>query len=452
MKREPKLQLGLTTRIGIAVCVASALSSGLAIALERAGLPAMMILSAVTFAVAVLGAAAGARVTAGSSERLRALQGGLLSFTERDFSVRLSSGRRDAVGAAMEQFNRLGEVLRGERSEVYEKERMLETVLEAAPMAILLLDDQGRVAYSNATARDLLARGRSMVGEDVAAVLAGEPPEMRAAITGGEDVLFTLDRGGERETFHASTRHFELRARAHTLVLVKALTREVTRREALAYKNAVRILSHELNNSLAPISSLVHSGHSLVAHHPQSERLARVFETVEERVTHLARFLESYARLAKLPPPERRRVEWRDFIDGIRDLYAVRLRGSRASAASYFDPVQMHQVVLNLIKNATEAGSAVGDVELEVVDAGRDGFEIWVLDRGMGMTDDDLARATTPLYSTKEAGEGLGLALCVEIVEAHGGNFSLHRREGGGIAACCALPLAPEISARAARG
>ena len=418
-------------------------ASALGFALARSDVSSGAAAGICAVAVIVAGTVAALVTTRGRAARVRALRDGLLSFTEGDFGVRITTGPPDDLGEVLQRYNRLGDVLRAERSDVFQKERLLETVLDAAPMAVLLFDDaagDARVAYANGTAREIFARGARLEGEPVQALLSAQPPEMRRAVTGGEDTLFATDQGrGERETFHAATRRFELRGRPHTLVLVKPLTREITRREALAYKNAVRVLSHELNNSLAPISSVVHSGRKLVAGHPEESRLGRVFEIVEERTTHLARFLESYARYAKLPRPVPRKVAWGALVEGVRALYPCRVTGTVPETPGDFDDAQMQQVVLNLLKNARESGSAPDDVELEVV-AAQGGFEIWVRDRGAGMDDEVLAQAATPFFSTKPAGSGLGLALCREIVEAHGGALTLHRRDEGGIAVCCALP------------
>ncbi len=439
--RQP---LGLLTRVVLAILAVGSASAGTTLVLARLGLRDLVVTLLVASLLATAGTAVAWAACGSMAASLRALHDGLLSFAEQDFSVRLRAGRSDAVGAITERFNQLGQVLRAERSDLYQKEQMLETVLEAAPLGVLLFEQgtstgDARVAYSNGAARDLFAQGRRLEGETVKAVLATQAPEMRAVIAGAEDGLFAVERRGERETFHAAVRHFELRARPHTLVLVKPLTREVTRREALAYKSAIRVLSHELSNSLAPISSLVHSARKIAEGDPSPARLARVFETVEERVSHLTRFLESYARLAKLPRPERRTVRWRDFLGGLRELYPFDLRGDVPSGAATFDAAQMQQVAINLLKNATEAGSQPEDVELEIVTT-HEGFQLWVLDRGAGMTDEVLAQAMLPFYSTKQTGTGLGLALCREIVEAHGGELSVHRRESGGIAVCCGVP------------
>jgi signal transduction histidine kinase len=169
-------------------------------------------------------------------------------------------------------------------------------------------------------------------------------------------------------------------------------------------------------------------------------KLARVLDTIEERAGHLRTFLEGYAKLAKLPQPRPREVEWAAFLRQIAELHpGVRLPSPPATAG-WFDPVQIEQVVINLIKNAIEAGSRSEDIEvaLDVDESGA--VELNVSDRGPGFSEEALQNALLPLYTTKEHGSGMGLALCPEIVEAHGGSFGISNRVDGGATVLVRLP------------
>ena len=125
-------------------------------------------------------------------------------------------------------------------------------------------------------------------------------------MAGGVDTLFTVSEGTEAEIFHLSNRPFTLNSQPHRLLLFKQLTREMAAQEVAIWKKVIRVIAHELNNSLAPISSLAHSGREL-ALQPDPARLTRVFSTIEERASHLATFIDGYARFAKLPRPRPRR-------------------------------------------------------------------------------------------------------------------------------------------------
>jgi two-component system nitrogen regulation sensor histidine kinase NtrY len=308
-------------------------------------------------------------------------------------------------------------------------------------MAIVVYGDTGSIRFSNAEAREMFFEGRSLDGHNFLRLLKDAPEALRQSILTETDLLFTVDQEGEAGTYHLSKRYFEIRSEPHTLIMVKHLTPELARQEIDVWKKVIRIINHELNNSLAPISSMVHSARLISQNPEQLPKLARVFETIEERTAHLASFLEGYARFARLPKPRQTKVAWGTFIDGVRVLFPNVRFSDPPSRPGWFDPAQMQQVLLNVIKNAEESGGTPGMVELEVLsDDG--GARIVVSDRGKGMTDDVLKNALVPFFSTKEKGTGLGLALCREIVEAHHGKLRIARREGGGIEVSCWLPNA----------
>jgi two-component system, NtrC family, nitrogen regulation sensor histidine kinase NtrY len=377
---------------------------------------------------------------------LFAVSEGLLGFRERDYGLRLVEERDDEAGEVARRFNALGEMLRREHNDAYQKQILLETVIEAAPMAIVLCDEAGTVVLGNVTARDLFFAGKRLEGRDFATVLSQWPPEIARSILAGEDSLVSVERDGVRETLHASKRFFELNTQPHAVHIVKPLTRELVRREIEVWKKTIRVISHELNNSLAPIASLVHSARTIAGKPEHAHRMDQVFATIEERTGHLKTFLEGYARFARLPRPDVRRASWQQLVDGVRALYPFELASEPPSAPGLFDPGQMQQVLINLVKNAAEAGSAHDAIAVDVraVDGG---VELSVLDRGSGMSDEVLEMALLPFYSTKKGGTGLGLPLCREIVEAHGGRLAIEQRQGGGTAVRCFLPEPPSSAA-----
>jgi signal transduction histidine kinase len=258
-------------------------------------------------------------------------------------------------------------------------------------------------------------------------------------VDGHEDALFTVDMDGSEETFHLSQRAFRLQGRPHRLQLFRRMTRELSRQEVAAWKRVIRVVSHELNNSLAPISSLAHSGAEL-ARRGNLERLPGVFATIGERARHLHGFIDGYARFAKLPAPRQVAVAWPAFLDGLALHCRFRLQGQPPEQPGWFDPAQIEQVLINLIKNAHEAEGEADEVTLAISAFGHE-LRIEVADRGPGMSQNVLAQALLPFYSTKRSGTGLGLALAREIVEAHGGRIALANRAEGGLRVTLLLPL-----------
>jgi two-component system, NtrC family, nitrogen regulation sensor histidine kinase NtrY len=371
---------------------------------------------------------------------LFAVSEGLLGFRERDFGLRLVAEREDEAGEVVKRFNALGEMLRREHHDTYQRQILVETVIEAAPMAIVLCNEANTVLLANVAARDLFSAGSRLDGQDFAEVLASWPEEVASAILRGDDSLLAVERDGARETLHASKRFFELSTQPHVLYIVKPLTRELVRQEIAVWKTTIRVISHELNNSLAPISSLVHSARAIVGRPEHAHRLEEVFATIEERTRHLKGFLDGYARFARLPTPSKQAGSWSELIEGVRALYPFELQGELPRQGGCFDPAQLQQVLINLVKNAAEAGSAADAIEVAVRTMPDGGSELMVMDRGAGMSNGVLEKALLPFYSTKKGGSGLGLPLCREIIDAHGGRLSIEQRDGGGIAVRCWLP------------
>ena len=375
---------------------------------------------------------------------LRALEGAVLSYRDGDYSLSIAPLRGGELGELLRLHNELGQALREQRQHLAQRELLLDTVVQNTPVALLLTDGQDRVAIANIAARQLLGQGRSLVGSDFQALVADAPESMRQALAAEADCLFSLMLDGSEETFHLSQRDFRLQGRPHRLRLLRRMTRELSRQEVATWKRVIRVISHELNNSLAPISSMAHSGAEL-ARRGDVERAIGVFASIGTRASHLHGFLDGYARFAKLPAPQLQPVDWPAFLDGLAAHGPFRRIGAPPVEAARFDAVQIEQALINLLKNAHEAGGPAQEVTLEIRRSGPE-LRFEVADRGPGMSEAVLAQALLPFYSTKRSGTsgggtGLGLALAREIVEAHGGRVALSNRSGGGLLVSLSLPV-----------
>jgi two-component system nitrogen regulation sensor histidine kinase NtrY len=368
----------------------------------------------------------------------RALSGAVASFRDRDFSFGLVRRANDELGDLVTAHNELAQTLRQERQHLFQRELLLDNVIQNTPVALLLVDPKGFVVYGNLAARQLFNGGRKLEGQAFADAMAEAPASLREALGENRDRLFSFEYEGHDETYHLSRRNFQLNGRPHQLYLFKRLTVELSRQEVATWKKVIRVISHELNNSLAPISSLAHSGAEL-ARRGDTSRLPTVFATIEERARHLDSFIRGYAGFAKLPTPRQETVEWGPFLEGLRSHYPFRLDGDVPATPGQFDPAQLQQALINLLKNAHESGSAAEEVTVTLRRV-PGGVRLEVADRGAGMSESVLANALVPFYSTKRSGTGLGLALAREIVEAHGGRLALANREGGGLSVSLSLP------------
>ncbi len=404
---------------------------------------------------------------------LRALAGAVASYRDGDFSFSLRIDRDDELGELQAAHNELGRALREQRAQLLQRELLLDTVTQNSPVALVLVDAHRRVVYANLSARQLLGLGRSLTGLDFDALLAQAPEALSAAAAAGDDTLFSVELEGEDETFHLSQRGFLLRGVPHRLYLLKRLTRELSRQEVATWKKLIRVLSHELNNSLAPIASLAQSGGELLRREElqrterhgtglqragsqraelqrgekagQTANLDKVFAAIGERAGHLHHFISGYAAFAKLPAPRPQWVAWPDLIGELGRQQRCRIAGPLPEVPGWFDRAQLEQALINLLKNAREAGGASSEVEIAVRQLSSE-QQIEVRDRGPGMSETVLAQALLPFYSTKRQGTGLGLALTREIVEAHGGRIRLANREGGGLCVTLTLPVPASIA------
>jgi nitrogen fixation/metabolism regulation signal transduction histidine kinase len=433
--RPFSLEGKLTFLLAVAIAIAAALAATLSVWLQTSWLAVLLALL-LTLPLAIIVARL---FTAPLMRALHALVGSVVSLRDGDFSVSLAESRSDEFGDLVRAHNELGRVLRDERQNLFQRELLLDTMVQNSPIALILIEPGDHVVYANLAARALLNDGRVMNGFDFKRIVAECPPALRQALDSHGDGLFSAPIEQEEETFHLSQRTFRLYGREHRMYLIKRLTRELGRQEVKTWKKVIRVISHELNNSLAPISSLAHSGREL-ARQGDSRRLDAIFDTIEDRARHLHGFINSYAEFSRLPQPRPEEIAWNGFLDQLARHFSFVLSMPAPAQPGWFDRIQLEQVLINLLKNAQESGSAPATVEIEVSLRGSD-QRIEVRDRGAGMSETVLANALLPFYSTKRSGSGLGLALAREIVEAHGGRLALANRDGGGLSVVLSLPM-----------
>lgn len=369
---------------------------------------------------------------------LRSLDHGLQSLRDNDFSVSLNQQTEANYNSLITSFNDTCANLRDERQRLYQREMMLDKVLNASPMVTILVDHRDTIVFTNNSAQQAFELNGSIVGRNWTKLVTSLAPEFQHALSHHGETIFTLtDNQGVQQAWHVSHSNVTIHQACHQLFLLKTITQELSKQEVATWKKVISVISHELNNSIAPISSMCHSG-ELLAKNLNEPRLNRVFNTISGRVSHLNDFIKGYATLTKVKLPNKLPIDWPALIEQLQALYNFTLEGKVEPVAYRGDAAQLEQVLINILKNAHEADSH-GDISLHFK-AVQQAIEITINDNGEGMSAEVIQNALLPFYSTKHSGTGLGLALCREIIEAHEGKLVFNNREHGGLSVLIILP------------
>lgn len=373
---------------------------------------------------------------------LRTLSNMLAALREEDFSIRAQSARPDdALGEVFQEASSLSRTLREQRLGALEATALLRAVMAEIDVAVFTFDGEQRLRLVNRAGEQLLGRASArLLGATAEELGLAQFLEGESART----VQMTFPGRAGRWGVRVST--FRDRGLPHRLLVLADLTRTLREEELQAWKRLVRVLGHELNNSLAPIQSIAGSLRTLLDRDPRPEDwladARRGLNVIETRSEALSRFLAAYARLAKLPPPRLADVDVAAWVERV-----VRLETRLAVTLAAGPPVkiradrdQLDQLLINLVTNAVDASLETGGgVEIGwEKQAGR--LELWVRDEGPGLA--DTGNLFVPFFTTKTAGSGIGLVLSRQIAEGHGGTVTLESRTPGpGCEARVRLPL-----------
>jgi PAS domain S-box-containing protein len=377
---------------------------------------------------------------------LQTLSNMLAALREGDFSIRVrGAGSSGALALTYIEANALEEVLREQRLGAVEATALLRKVLEEVDLAVFAFDEKETLRLMNRA-------GEALLGQPSKRVIGKPADELRLQETLRGVAPRTLELNQPGGTGRWELRRTVVRQEGHPLrlIILSDLRRALREEERQAWKRIIRVLSHEINNSLAPIKSIAGSLQSLTRKGSLSPEVDEDVESglkvIAGRAESLGRFMASYAQLARLPEPQLAAVE----VDAlVRRAVAIETRlevgvpgGPELTVQA--DADQLEQLLINLVRNAVDAAlETEGQVEVSWSVVG-DRLQVVVADEGPGLPV-DTGNLFVPFYTTKPGGSGIGLALCRQIAEGHGGSLTLENSSGGaGARARLTIPLEPD--------
>jgi nitrogen fixation/metabolism regulation signal transduction histidine kinase len=373
---------------------------------------------------------------------LQTLSNLLSALREEDYSIRARGTRsRSALGEVFTEVNALSEMLRGQRLSSLEAIALLRKVMEEIDVAIFTFDGEQRLRLLNRAGERLLAQpAERILGRTALELGLGTCLEGEAVRT------ITMSFPGEAGRWGIRRSTFREHGRPHQLLVLTNLSKALREEERQAWQRLIRVLGHELNNSLAPIKSMAGTLGSLLTRQPRpadwDEDARRGLSVIEGRAESLSRFMEGYSRLARLPSPKLQSADLGALVRrvvGLERRLPVRLLPGPALTLQV-DPDQLEQMLINLVRNAVDASLETGgDVSLGWRRNG-EYVELLIEDEGPGLP--NTANLFVPFFTTKAVGTGIGLVLSRQIAEAHGGSLTLQNRlSGRGCEARVRLPV-----------
>jgi len=376
--------------------------------------------------------------------RLRTITNVVAGLRQSDYSFRARGGKQDgAYGSLIVELNALAQSLRKRRLDDLEAVALLRNVLGEIDVAVFAFDGQRKLRMLNDASERLVglsgsqAMGRSVDELGLADCLGGKAERtLQLDLPGGS---------GRWEVRRGTYRHL---GRPRTLVLLSDVSRTLRAEELAAWKRLIRVMGHELNNSLAPIRSLAGSMGQLIDQTPPPEDwqddLRQGLRVIGSRAESLSRFLGAYAALAKMPAPRLEPLEIAPLMHRVAELETRMPVGLQAGAEVTLpaDRDQLEQLLINLIHNAVDAALETEGRVWVSWEINRERLELSVCDEGPGLA--STTNLFVPFFTTKPEGSGIGLVLGRQVAEAHGGSLTLaNRSDGPGCVARVCLPLRP---------
>jgi len=382
-----------------------------------------------------------------SQQQIRTLSNIIESMIDGDYSLRGREQNNHAYQELLTLVNNLSDTLALSKIEAKESRQLLDRIMQQMDAMVLAVDEKGRIVMANDSAQKLLLIDMSKqatllladltIGKTISRAESGiinfEQPQLK-----GEHFLF-------KESFLSE-------GKQHQLYLITSAQRLLLEKERKSWQSLLRVLSHEMNNSLTPISSISQSMTQKLKNEDKAlnrESLLMGVEIINERASALSSFIASYSQLSHLPEPNKSTFALQGLIHSCAALYSdCRLVFTKDSLelnnlTVNADKAQLEQVFINIFKNAQEAMHTIDNDSRKIIEiycqSNDKYFQLHICDSGTGIANEE--NLFVPFYSTKPQGSGIGLALCKQIIFNHGGLLTLtNRKEVQGAEAVISLP------------
>lgn len=384
--------------------------------------------------------------------QFRSISNLLGAMIQGDYTLR---ARSDQGSGALEELvvaiNGLANRLSQQRWESVESQLLVRTIIDHIDVAIIALSERNEIRFINPAAKKLLGLDQNQSEMQLLQQL-----ECVQSIPSGCSQVVELSLGYQKGRFNVHVEEFRESGLQHQLLFITDVRTLLRSEERKAWQSLVRVISHEINNSLSPIASISQTLQRLVLRQaenlldeqtPSSDTRKNLIDgltIINERANGLRQFVDSYKQLAKLPEPQKQQVWFRELIDKACLLFSGHSIAidTEADASIYIDPLQFQQVLINLIKNAIEAMAQVNPSGRITIswEVNTSVFKLCICDQGSGIS--NLDNLFVPFYSTKKQGSGIGLVLSRQIIEAHSGHLTIANRTNS--VGCCAkieIPL-----------
>ncbi len=364
------------------------------------------------------------------------ISSGMELLREQDFSTRLRPIASSEANQVIEVFNKMMDQLKDERLQVREKNHFLDLLIQASPQGVVILDFDEKISEINSAGLRLLSisnidevKGKSLSESNIN--IGKQLAELKA----NEDVVI---RGSGITMYRCSRSSFIDRGFAHPFILIEELTHELLKTEKKSYETIIRMMAHEVNNSVGAVSSTLNVISDTLRQDENNE-LADVLPAVEasfDRCRHLGEFISNFAEVVKIPPPTLSKVSINELAKSVDALTRIECQKRNTQLTldlttdidtAYIDSIQFEQVLVNIVKNAYEAIGTGGEIRITTK---AQPLSITVTNNGADITDEVKQKLFTPFFTTKNQGQGIGLMFIREVLLNHNCKFDLSSKNG----------------------